>query len=627
MSSGEPPDRSSVSLAVWLVPAILLLVAVAPLPYGFYPALRFLVCSYVLVLVYHEYSRRNAVSGWVVVLAGMALLFNPLLPVQLTREIWAPIDVGAAIALLSHSVAYRRSSATAPNEPRAAAAAQPDTSPRSPTTSSPSFTSVGPVEGKAHSSTRTNAVERDKNPNALPPHFRLNGYEIVRVLGAGGFGITYLAFDDALNGPVAIKEYFYAGLAARTPAGEVVPASTNSAEGFMWGRNRFLDEARLLARLDHPNIVRTHRFLEANNTAYIVMDYVEGESLAIVLEKHGALTAEQWWPWMKPLLAGLEHVHRHDYLHRDVKPVNIVIRADQQGRTMPVLVDFGSARRAAAEKTRHLTAVHTRGFAPLEQYSTSSRQGPATDIYALAAVSYRVLAGEAPPDATDRAVEDVYRPLVTRLRRPGDRFLAAIDRALALRAAERPQTVAAWRTELTYREPNPRVGNDAPGSTPSWTEMQVLVDRAKRGDTEALERLRQAADQGPSRVQFALAEMYARGKGVARNPVQAAKWYRKAADQGHAEAQTCLGWMYFRGNGMSREFPVAEKWFRAAADQGHARAQFAIGWMLFNGEGTARDPVRAATWFRKAAKQGHEQARNALRACAPTSSRRLTRSE
>ena len=192
-----------------------------------------------------------------------------------------------------------------------------------------------------------------------------------------------------------------------------------------------------------------HRYFEANDTAYIVMEYVDGESLAAVLEKHGTLTPAQWWPWMKALLDGLEHVHRRDYLHRDVKPANIVIRANSAGKTNPVLVDFGAARRAAAEKTRHLTAVHTPGYAPIEQYSASSRQGPATDIYALAAVTYRVLAGEPPPDAADRIVEDAYLPLAKRLRRPGDRFLAAIDRALAPRAADRPQSVAVWRVELT----------------------------------------------------------------------------------------------------------------------------------------------------------------------------------
>ena len=307
----------------------------------------------------------------------------------------------------------------------------------------------------------------------------------MRVLGVGGFGITYLAFDHHLNGPVAIKEYFYAGLAARGSDGTVAPGSASNAAGFDWGRGRFLDEARVLARLNHPNVVRVHRCFEANNTAYIVMEYVEGESLAAFLERHGSLTPAQWRPWLDALLAGLEHVHRRDYLHRDIKPANIVIRADAAGESRPVLIDFGAARRAAAEKTRHLTAVHTPGYAPIEQYSTSSRQDPATDIYALAAVSYRALAGEPPPDAADRMIEDGYRPLVPapvapRLPVPGrDRPGASATRCgaaagrggVASRTGGHSQDVAA----NGYRIPRRPASTAVPGRTD-------LDNPAHRGD-------------------------------------------------------------------------------------------------------------------------------------------------
>ena len=461
MTPHEPSDRRAVSRAVWYGPAFLLLVALAPLPYGFYTLLRWIVCGTGLFLAHHEYARRGEVSGWVVGLAGMALLFNPLFPIPLTREMWAPLDFGAAIALFVHCVAYRRSTVTASHATHDARVPRGSRTP-----------AVLPTKAVLSRSASTPAVpiERDAHPIALAAGVRLQTWEIVRVLGAGGFGITYLAFDDTLNAPVAIKEYFYAGLATRISGGEVVPSSTQNAEGFTWGRTRFLDEARLLVRLAHPNIVRVHQYFEMNNTAYLVMDYVEGESLATVLKQHGSMTPAQWRYWLDPLLDALEHVHQHKYLHRDVKPANIVIRADPAGKTVPVLVDFGSARHAAAEKTRHLTAVHTPGYAPIEQYSATSRQGPATDIYALAAVTYRVLVGEPPPDAVDRSGEDEYRPLVECLRRPGDRFLAAVDGGLALRAADRPQSVAAWRAELTgnaHRAPRltgrPHAGPHVPG--------------------------------------------------------------------------------------------------------------------------------------------------------------------
>ena len=348
--------------------------------------------------------------------------------------------------------------------------------------------------------------------NALPPGHRIEEYEIVRVLGAGGFGITYLAFDHNLQAAVAIKEYYYAGLVTRGSSGAVVPSSTSQVDGFKWGRARFLDEARLLARLDHPNVVRVHRCIEANNSAYIIMDYVEGESLAAVLEKHGTLTPPQWRRWMDPLLDGLEYVHRRDYLHRDIKPENIVIRA-ADGE--PVLIDFGSARRAAVERTRHLTAVHTPGYAPIEQYSASSRQGPATDIYGLAAVSYRVLTGEPPPTAPDRVLDDRYSPMAEQI--PGaDRvWLEAMDRGLALRPEDRPETVATWRAALANAHDASNSPLDAP---PQGTEERIpfaVIDAATQIGTFARGRTAPAPSKRSSSRTYLLAAAIVVAAGLA----------------------------------------------------------------------------------------------------------------
>ena len=487
-------QRTLLPAAVWFVPALMLVAALGDLPYGFYVLLRWVVCGLALLLAFHEHELRGAASGWQVVLVILAILFNPLFPVGLSRAEWAPIDVGAALFLGLHYFACKRLARPAPSatpaQPRATQAdlhvkgegraaddrggVEAVVQGRIARATTPA-TIAGQERASGSRSARDPALESPAGSLALAAKFRLQEYEIVRVLGAGGFGITYLAFDHHLHGPVAIKEYFYAGLAGRGSDGTVASGSPSNAAGFDWGRDRFLDEARLLARLDHPNVVRVHRCFEANNTAYIVMEYVEGESLAAFLERHGSLTPAQWRPWLDALLAGIEHVHHRDYLHRDIKPANIVIRADAAGGSSPVLIDFGSARRAAAEKTRHLTAVHTPGYAPIEQYSTTSRQAPATDIYALAAVSYRALAGEPPPDAADRMVEDEYRPLVQRLSRPGDRFLTAIDRALAPRAPERPQSVAAWRAELAgAAKASPRTTAGAAGGR---RRQRSLVER------------------------------------------------------------------------------------------------------------------------------------------------------
>ena len=258
--------------------------------------------------------------------------------------------------------------------------------------------------------------------HTLPPGFRIDEYEIVRVLGAGGFGITYLAFDHNLNGPVAIKEYFPTDAAVRAD-GPQVTASSRNRDVFAWGLDRFLKEARVIHRLRHRCIVRVHRYVERHGSAYIVMEYVEGESLNEILKSRERLPADEWRPLLDRLLDGLAHVHDHNYLHRDIKPANIVIRA-ADGE--PVLIDFGAARVASQQRTH--TQVLTPGYAPFEQHTSEGAQGPPTDIYALAAVSCHVLTGEPPPNAPDRMLEDGYEPLAELAARP-----AGHERALAVK--------------------------------------------------------------------------------------------------------------------------------------------------------------------------------------------------
>ena len=282
-----------------------------------------------------------------------------------------------------------------------------------------------------------------EHTNSLTSGHRIAEYEVLRVLGAGGFGITYLAFDHRLDGPVAIKEYFPADLATRDDGWTVSAATTTHRETFAWGLGRFLDEARVIHRFRHPNVVRAHRYLEAHGTAYIVMEYVEGESLKAILDRRASLPADEWKPWMEALIRGLAHVHGHGFLHRDIKPANIVIRAEDGE---PVLIDFGSARTQHRDRTQ--TQVLTAGYAPIEQYSTGASQGPPTDIYALAAVSYRVLTGVAAPSAPDRVLEDEYKPLQGRIPGADAAWLAAINHGLNLRPEDRPQDIESWSAAL-----------------------------------------------------------------------------------------------------------------------------------------------------------------------------------
>ena len=313
--------------------------------------------------------------------------------------------------------------------------------------------------------------------HALPQGYRLQEYELVRVLGFGGFGMTYLGFDHNLNKAVAIKEYLPSDIATRTGNNSVAPQASQFRDDFEWGQERFLDEARALARFDHRNIIKVYRFFEAHSTAYIVMEYAEGETLSAFLERKGVLSESELKAILYPLFEGLEVVHEADFLHRDIKPGNIIIRDEDNS---PVLLDFGSARQAMGARSRSVTSIITPGYAPIEQYSSRGDQGPWTDIYALGGVCYRALTGQVPDDATDRVRNDPLIPVVERCEgQASAEFLSAIDWAVAVDEGDRPQSIGVWRTALeeeTLRivSAQPSVTASAP-ALPSEEEKREAV--------------------------------------------------------------------------------------------------------------------------------------------------------
>ena len=288
---------------------------------------------------------------------------------------------------------------------------------------------------------------------ALPKGSRLHWYQIESVLGQGGFGITYLASDTNLNQRVAIKEFLPTDLPVRTHDSSVQPMSDDHADTFVWGLSRFITEAQTLAQFHHPNIVPVHTVFEENNTAYMVMGYVEGHTLEESLKFRRIQSEQQLKAILFALLEGLEKVHEAGFIHRDIKPENIYLQTDGT----PVLLDFGSARQALGVETQTLTALVSPGYAPYEQYDSSretGKQGPWTDIYSLGAVMYRAVTGRAPLDSTARvnAVLDGADTLISASEAAtgeySSGFLHAIDTALRFRPASRPQSVAAWRAEF-----------------------------------------------------------------------------------------------------------------------------------------------------------------------------------
>lgn len=286
----------------------------------------------------------------------------------------------------------------------------------------------------------------------LQPGQAIGRYSVVSVLGQGGFGITYRAVDTELGRHVAIKEYLPAALAVRKDGVTVVPRSQGAAADLAWGLDRFVAEGRTLAALHRaPGIVNVHDYLRANGTAYLVMELLDGETLHDRLSR-GPLDAAAVERLLAPLLDGLERVHAAGFLHRDIKPANILLDANGA----PTLIDFGASRAAVAGRSQAMTAVFTPGYAPVEQF-TSAPQGAWTDIYALAATLHHAIAGAPPPNAVDRMLDDTLAPLATSGRPFPRALLAGIDAALAVRAADRPQSVAAWRALLA--------GTPAPAAT------------------------------------------------------------------------------------------------------------------------------------------------------------------
>lgn len=293
---------------------------------------------------------------------------------------------------------------------------------------------------------------------ALPTGTLLRGqYRIERVLGRpGGFGVTYLAEDVNLQRQVAIKEFLPRELAGRgADRTTVLPHSGQEQDLFEYGLSRFMEEGRLLAMLDdHPNVVRVRSAFPENGTAYLVMNYYEGETLSEAAERVGGkLPPAEAVKIIDQVLDGLTEAHGRGILHRDVKPENIYLRRAGDGTPEALLLDFGAARQAVKDKTG-MTAVLTPGYAPLEQYSRAGDQGPWTDIYACAAVLYSLITGETPPAAPERIEDDPLKPPTELEPSCPLGVEQAVLRGLAMRRQDRPQSADEFR-ELLRQEVTP----------------------------------------------------------------------------------------------------------------------------------------------------------------------------
>jgi hypothetical protein len=297
---------------------------------------------------------------------------------------------------------------------------------------------------------------QENDSNALQAGVRLGEFEIISVIGIGGFGIVYLAYDHSLQRKIALKEYMPSSLAARSSLSHVTVKSERHAETFQAGMRSFINEARLLAQFDHPSLLKVYRFWEGNGTAYMAMPFYEGLTLTQTLRGRDTPPDEAWLrSLLAPLLDALETIHNAQCFHRDIAPDNILMLADDR----PLLLDFGAARRAIGGIEQAFTVILKPGYAPIEQYANvaSMQQGAWTDIYALASVIHFAITGCPPVPSVARMISDPQVPLAQSVAgRYSDAFLQVIDRALSVKPEDRPQSVAELRSQLGLQSARPK---------------------------------------------------------------------------------------------------------------------------------------------------------------------------
>jgi TPR repeat protein len=456
-------------------------------------------------------------------------------------------------------------------------------------------------------------------PSALEVGTRLNNdtYEIIKVLGQGGFGITYEAMNLSLDRRIALKEFFVENACGRAEDGKtvVVPLEANK-ELFEIQRNKFIGEAKKLAKLHNKHLVTVYAFFNENDTSYFEMDYVEGQSLRDWLNENQTPMDEGTVRLiiLDQMLEALECIHNQNppLCHLDIKPENIMVDLNDENI---VLIDFGASKYASNKGGSKLSSmvVYSPGFAPMEQLASNLKNmGPWTDFYALGGTMFTMLTGYDPYEPTEimadpSPTKESTIPLPPYL---SDQMKELILWMMKPLRTDRPQSVEEIREFL------------GGPSIPQPTTPEEMFNRGEEyyygsnGNAQdydqAAEWYRKAAEEDFVEAQYKLGAMCQKGMGGAQNDAEAAEWYRKAANHGHVTAQYNLGQMYLDGVGVEKDLEQAAQWFLKAANQGDANAQDCYGQMCQDGEGVEKDEREAVKWFRKAANQGNANAQNSL---------------
>jgi serine/threonine protein kinase len=503
---------------------------------------------------------------------------------------------------------------------------------------------------------------------ALPAGTQLEEFVIERVLGSGGFGITYLARDKRLGRRVVVKENLPVQFCWREQSSLTVRPRHDAGDdedNFRYTLESFEREATTLASLDHPSIVKVLRSFEANGTAYFVMPFVEGTAFDEVIrarqsEGHG-FSEDELGGMLWRVLDALGYLHDRGIYHRDIKPGNILVTATGE----PVLIDFGAARQRLSE--RSLTVIESAGYTPFEQLQTRGEIGPWSDFYSLAATFYKALTGETPAKAADRVMDDPVLPLTSRPELNGrysHRLLASIDQAMSPSARNRFQTSEAWKS-YAWGDP----AHAAPPETAAQDDSVTMVRRPRRTSSESTGTPASATVSTPQNTPT-VPQVSARPAKPATAPpplpqlkpkersklpvivgIAAATivglamltfflgqpskppvdWNPVTAHQDEVDLYAERGFVDAKVEQASRALAELEKngyqegdqsSFRpsfdnllAAAKEDHPRAPLPLGKCYLNGVGADKDAAEAVTWFRKAAEARNAEAMRLLGDC------------
>ena len=394
-------------------------------------------------------------------------------------------------------------------------------------------------------------------------------YRIERVLGQGGFGITYLAVQTSLERNVAIKEFFMKDFCSR----DNTKLTTGSTKIVEQCRKKFIKEARNLARLSHPNIIGVIDVFEENDTVYYVMPYLTGGSLEDHVKKHGTLSESEAMKYVRQIASALKYMHEELHIcHYDVKPANILL--DNKGNA--VLIDFGISKNydASGHETTTTPIGMSEGYAPIEQYQQNVEEfSPVSDVYALGATLYFLLHGKRPVSAVHRA-SGTELMMSEKL---SQEIKDIINASMMVSKRERAKSVDAFLKKVSSSEQ--RINSSDESFTKD--EETIIVSEESEGD-HSFKMLLKRAEEGDAEAQNELGDCYYYGKKVGENRDLAFMWYMMAAKQGNPEAQFNVGWCYARGKGTDADNEKAYEWYKKSAEQGNADAQHYLSQLSIN---------------------------------------------